>query len=105
TFGIFASMLPTVTAREAVTFAVPWVEILHLELALRLDGLGLLFALVITGIGTVVTLYAGYYLRDSLHPAHDEIHDHAKQHGKDKPQIESDDHVDEKRHETAEPIT
>lgn len=103
TFLMFAGLLPTVTSGEAVTFALPWVEALHLELALRLDGLGLLFALVITGIGTVVTLYAGYYLQDSLHPSHDEIHDHAQHH--DKPQIESDDHVGEKRHEAAEPVT
>ncbi len=101
-FLLFASMLPPVIAGESIIFSLPWVEQLHLEFALRLDGLSLLFALVVTGIGTVVTLYAGYYLRDSLHPAHDDLHDHPDT---DLPQIESDDHVAEERHEEAEPVT
>ncbi len=39
-----------------------------LDLAFRLDGLGLLFAGLILGIGLLVILYARYYLseRDSL---------------------------------------
>jgi NADH:ubiquinone oxidoreductase subunit 5 (subunit L)/multisubunit Na+/H+ antiporter MnhA subunit/multisubunit Na+/H+ antiporter MnhB subunit len=101
-FLLFCSTLPGVIEGEAVEFALPWVEALHLEFALRLDGLGLLFALVITGIGTVVTLYAGYYLQDSLHSAHDE--DHHPSNG-DKPNIESDDHADERRTPATEPLT
>jgi multicomponent Na+:H+ antiporter subunit A len=37
------------------------------ELAFRLDGLSLLFALLITGIGTLIVLYAGAYLSDHHH--------------------------------------
>ncbi|MCC7344316.1 MAG: putative monovalent cation/H+ antiporter subunit A [Deltaproteobacteria bacterium] len=40
----------------------PWVPALGLELAFRMDGLGLLFALLITGIGTLIVVYAGAYL-------------------------------------------
>ncbi len=42
----------------------PWASQLGLELALRLDGLGLLFGLIIAGIGTCVALYTGYYFDD-----------------------------------------
>jgi multicomponent Na+:H+ antiporter subunit A len=44
-----------------------WVPALGLSLSFRVDGLGLLFALLITGVGTLVVLYAGRYLQG--HPA------------------------------------
>ena len=40
-----------------------WAPSLGLSLSFNLDGLGLLFALLITTIGTLVVLYAGEYLR------------------------------------------
>ncbi len=45
-----------------------WIPTAGLDLAFRLDGLGLLFALLILGIGLLVIFYAYYYLspRDSL---------------------------------------
>jgi multicomponent K+:H+ antiporter subunit A len=45
-----------------------WIPLLGLSLAFRIDGLGLLFVLLITGIGLLVFLYAYYYLpkRDDL---------------------------------------
>ena len=46
--------------------AVPWIEAgdvgFDVELALRLDGLSLLMALLVTGIGALVVVYAGGYL-------------------------------------------
>jgi multicomponent K+:H+ antiporter subunit A len=47
---------------------IGWIPTAGLDLAFRLDGLGLLFALLILGIGGLVILYAHYYLsaRDSL---------------------------------------
>ncbi len=42
-----------------------WVEALGLDLAFRLDGLSLLFALLISGIGTLILLYTqGYFKGD-----------------------------------------
>ena len=38
-----------------------WIPSLGLSFTLRLDGLALLFALIITGIGSAVALYTGYY--------------------------------------------
>jgi len=40
---------------------ISWVPRLGLSLDLRLDGFSLLFVLIVTGIGTLVLLYAGRY--------------------------------------------
>lgn len=42
--------------------ATPWVPGLSVSLSFNLDGLSALFTLLITGIGTLVVLYAGGYL-------------------------------------------
>ena len=41
---------------------LPWAPSLGLSLSFNLDGLGLLFALLITAIGSLVVLYASRYL-------------------------------------------
>jgi multicomponent Na+:H+ antiporter subunit A len=41
---------------------VPWAPSLGLSLAFNLDALGLLFAILITGVGALVVLYASRYL-------------------------------------------
>jgi multicomponent K+:H+ antiporter subunit A len=45
-----------------VKSSVAWLPELGLNLSLRLDGLGFLFALLILGIGILVIVYARYYL-------------------------------------------
>ncbi|GGC06998.1 monovalent cation/H+ antiporter subunit A [Marinobacterium zhoushanense] len=59
---------PTVLSGATLKSTLPWIPALDLELAFRLDGLGLLFALLILGIGLLVILYARYYLspKDSM---------------------------------------
>ncbi len=42
-------------------FFVPWVPSLGVNLSFQLDGLALLFTLIITGIGTLVLLYTSAY--------------------------------------------
>ncbi|MEX1024798.1 MAG: hydrogen gas-evolving membrane-bound hydrogenase subunit E [Planctomycetota bacterium] len=49
---------------ELSPVALPWAPRLGLELALRADGLALLFAFLITGIGALVSVYAGSYLAE-----------------------------------------
>ncbi|MCF7983530.1 MAG: monovalent cation/H+ antiporter subunit A [Thiohalocapsa sp.] len=49
---------------ETYLWHMQWVPQLGLSLAFRLDGLALLFALMILGIGLLVILYARYYLAD-----------------------------------------
>lgn len=43
-------------------FLYPWLPALGLDFSLRMDGLSLLFALLILGIGLLVILYARFYL-------------------------------------------
>jgi multicomponent K+:H+ antiporter subunit A len=61
------ALAPTVTvpfAGETLVQRIPWMPALGLDLAFRLDGLGLLFALMILGIGLLIILYARYYLAE-----------------------------------------
>ncbi|TFH88678.1 monovalent cation/H+ antiporter subunit A [Billgrantia azerbaijanica] len=53
---------PAVLAGDVVTLQLAWMPLLGLDLALRLDGLALLFALLILGIGTLILYYSGDYL-------------------------------------------
>ena len=56
------AQLPAVIAGEIVVQKWSWVPAIGLDLALRFDGLVLLFALLILGMGLLVSLYARYYL-------------------------------------------
>ena len=58
----FLGFLPVVSAGQAASWAVPWIPVLGIDLAFRIDGLSLTFALLISGIGTLVLLYANSYL-------------------------------------------
>ena len=49
----------------AISETLEWVPALGISLSLRLDGFTLLFVLLITGIGTLVTIYAGAYFSHS----------------------------------------
>lgn len=62
-FALFAVLAADATATGTGGFAesVPWVPSLGIHLAFRLDGLSLLFAFLITGIGALVIAYAGRY--------------------------------------------
>jgi len=58
----FASHAPAVARGERFASRLEWVPGLGVELAFSLDGLSLIFALLITGIGAGVLLYASSYL-------------------------------------------
>ncbi len=62
-FAWFAGFVPQVAGGAPVELVLPWVPALGVELAFRLDGLSLAFALLITGIGALVLLYAASYFR------------------------------------------
>ncbi len=55
---------PALFAGKVFFYHLDWLPALGLNLSLRLDGLGMMFALLITGIGLLVILYARYYLAD-----------------------------------------
>ena len=53
---------PAVMRGKVIHDFIPWVPEIGLNLGLRLDGLSLMFALLITGIGLLIILYAHFYL-------------------------------------------
>lgn len=61
-FGYFLTQAPVVAGGGELYHEVAWASALDIYLSFRLDGLSLLFALMITGIGSLVYLYAGKYL-------------------------------------------
>jgi len=61
-FALLVAAAPTVLSGETLFYRLEWVPQLGLDLSLRLDGLGLLFGLLITGIGLGVILYGHFYL-------------------------------------------
>jgi multicomponent Na+:H+ antiporter subunit A len=66
-FVYFLSQLPQITNGNTVTESYNWVPSLGIQLTFRLDGLSLLFALLITGIGTLVFAYTSNYLKGNEH--------------------------------------
>ena len=58
----FASFIGSLAAGETFAISYPWVPSLGVSLSFYLDGLSLLFALIISGIGALVIIYAGGYL-------------------------------------------
>ncbi|MBX9832130.1 MAG: monovalent cation/H+ antiporter subunit A, partial [Burkholderiaceae bacterium] len=55
---------PAVMGGEVLQQFTPWVPEIGLNIGLRLDGLSLMFALLITGMGLLIILYAHHYLGD-----------------------------------------
>ncbi|MBC8930666.1 Na+/H+ antiporter subunit A, partial [Escherichia coli] len=50
------------TMDGATIVSMPWIPRLGINFTVVVDGLSLLFALLITGIGSLVTFYSIYYL-------------------------------------------
>lgn len=59
----FAGFLPDIASGQVVQGGFDWVPSLGLRFSWLLDGLSLIFALLITGIGTLIVLYTGGYLK------------------------------------------
>ncbi|HEX5934564.1 MAG TPA: putative monovalent cation/H+ antiporter subunit A [Pseudorhizobium sp.] len=59
----FMGFLPEVADGGVVTGGYAWVPSLNLSFSWFLDGLSLTFALLITGIGTLIVLYSGGYMK------------------------------------------
>jgi multicomponent Na+:H+ antiporter subunit A len=66
----FATHLATITTGEVIAISYPWVPSLGINLSFYVDGLSLLFALLISGIGALVIIYAGGYLAGYHHLGH-----------------------------------
>ncbi len=61
---LFIYFLTQVAAELPAQALIPWVPSLGVNLSFQLDGLALLFCLIITGIGTLVLLYASSYFAE-----------------------------------------
>ncbi|MBW4080886.1 Na+/H+ antiporter subunit A [Paenibacillus sp. S150] len=61
-FIYFLSRIPVIKGGESGYETVSWIPSLGIDLVFHLDGLSLLFALLITGMGTLVIIYSIFYL-------------------------------------------
>ncbi|OEE32646.1 Na(+)/H(+) antiporter subunit A [Vibrio genomosp. F10 str. ZF-129] len=61
-FVYFLTFMPAVTSEGRLLISYEWVPLLGISLNFWLDGLSLLFALLISGIGFFVIIYTGSYL-------------------------------------------
>ncbi|MET1030328.1 proton-conducting transporter transmembrane domain-containing protein, partial [Domibacillus tundrae] len=69
-FGTFLQYLPVTMNNNSVMQTASWIPSLGINFTVYMDGLSLLFALLISGIGSLVVLYSIYYLsktKESLH--------------------------------------
>lgn len=66
-FCFFAVKVGSVAGGEVTGVRYPWVPSLGVNVSFYLDGLSLLFALLICGIGALVLIYASGYLKGHLH--------------------------------------
>jgi multicomponent Na+:H+ antiporter subunit A len=62
-FCYFALQIPIVSSGEVLLQHTSWVPSLGLNLDFRIDGISLLFSLLITGIGSLIFIYASSYLK------------------------------------------
>src|SRR5690606_12139483 len=53
----FTAHVPGIASGQVTRQALPWAPALGVELAFKLDGLALVFALIITWVGALVLLY------------------------------------------------
>ncbi|WP_428085934.1 monovalent cation/H+ antiporter subunit A [Candidatus Thioglobus sp.] len=60
--ALLAPSMASVFSGETLIQSWSWIPAIGLEFAFRLDGLALLFAILILGIGLLVIIYARYYL-------------------------------------------
>ena len=63
--GLLLSHLPAVSNGSALVWRFDWIPSLGLSLGLYFDNLSALFGLLVTGIGTLVVIYTGYYFKEN----------------------------------------
>ena len=61
-FFFLLTFIPKIASGDTITASFSWVPSMGVEFSLLVDGLSLLFGLVISLIGALVVLYAGAYL-------------------------------------------
>lgn len=68
-FGLLATYIPQIAKGKIYTYTIEWIPSFHINFATYLDGLSMIFGLLITGVGSLVILYSIFYLskKESLH--------------------------------------
>ncbi|WP_419913270.1 putative monovalent cation/H+ antiporter subunit A [Hoeflea sp.] len=66
-FWHFATFLPEISNGEVVTGGYRWIPAFNVNFSWFVDGLSLTFALLISGIGVLIVLYSGGYLKGHEH--------------------------------------
>ncbi|WP_066159230.1 Na+/H+ antiporter subunit A [Halalkalibacter krulwichiae] len=69
-FIYLLNFIPVIANGSTVYHTLPWIPSLGINFTAYLDGLGLIFSLLITGIGALVVLYSIYYMskeKEALH--------------------------------------
>ena len=61
-FLTLVQFIPSIAMGETYIYSVPWIPTYGIHFSIMLDGLSLIFGLIITGIGILVVLYSIYYL-------------------------------------------
>ena len=64
-FAWLVGAFPAVQANGALIQRLEWAPALGISLSFYLDGLSLLFALIITGVGALIFYFAGYYFDEA----------------------------------------
>lgn len=62
-FILLTAQIPLINAGETIAWSIAWIPSLKLTFSLYLDGLSSLFGLLVSGIGTLVVLYSGFYFK------------------------------------------
>lgn len=66
----YATFVPLISKGETVIAQLDWIPSLGISFVSYLDGLSLLFSLLISGIGALVVLYSIYYLDRTVEQLH-----------------------------------
>lgn len=62
-FIYYLSLSPVIGSGGTIYQEASWVPALGINFSFYLDGLSLLFLLLVTGIGTLILIYSGYYMK------------------------------------------
>ena len=63
-FIMLASFIPSVAGGETYIHTIRWIDSAGINFTTYLDGLSMIFGLLITGVGSLVILYSIYYLSE-----------------------------------------
>lgn len=68
-FAILSSYIPQIANGKTFIHTLEWIPSLGINFTTYLDGLTMIFGLLITGVGSLVILYSNFYLsaKESLH--------------------------------------